>query len=58
MGTGEPALARIPSVQGPASYGLNMYTSIQSQHFSTSLDAGVQLFYAGPSQPLIGDVLK
>ena len=32
------------SVQGPNPYDPNMYTSIQSRHFSTSLDAGVQLF--------------
>ena len=35
---------RIPSVQDPNPYGPNMYTSIQSRHFSTSLDAGLQLF--------------
>ena len=34
---------RIPSVQDPTPYGLNMYASIQSRPFPTSLNAGVQL---------------
>ena len=35
---------RTPSIQGSTPYGPNKYASIQSRNFSTSLDAGVQLF--------------
>ena len=41
VGAREPALARN---RPPQPIRSNMYTSIQSRHFSTSLDAGVQLF--------------
>ena len=43
MGTGEPALTLALRPARPNLYDPNMYTSIQSRHFSTSLDAGVQL---------------
>ena len=57
MGTEEPALALALRPARPNLYDPNMYTSIQSRHFSTSLDAGVQ-FFAEVVIVLIGDALK